>query len=159
MDPPDVRSDRMSLEPRTVELQLPSRVGYERVAMDAAGAAARLVGFHKSRVDDLRTAVAEACINAIEHAHEFNARLKVIVAMNIGCDSLQIDVADQGAGVPEVVDIPDIGRKIAGDEPARGWGLFLIHTLMDEVEFNVSSERGRATRMVIYLESSDEDEA
>ena len=158
----------MSLEPRTVELQLPSRVGYERVAMDAGSggihrdafvADARLVGFHKSRVDDLRTAVAEACINAIEHAHEFNARLKVIVAMNIGCDSLQIDVADQGAGVPEVVDIPDIGRKIAGDEPARGWGLFLIHTLMDEVEFNVSSERGRATRMVIYLESSDEDEA
>ena len=149
----------MCLEPRTIELQLPSRLGYERVAMDAAGAAAKLMGFHKSRVDDLRTAVAEACINAIEHAHALNARMKVIVALNIGCDSLQIDVADQGKGVPETVEIPDIGQKIAGNEPARGWGLFLIKSLMDEVEFNVNSERGRATRMVIRLEPSDENEA
>jgi serine/threonine-protein kinase RsbW len=137
---------------RTIELHLPSRLGYERVAMDAAGSAARLMGFHQSRIEDLRTAVSEACINAMEHAHEFNAATKVVVALNIGDADLTIDVADQGEGIPESVESPDIKQKITGEQNARGWGIFLIRSLMDEAEFNVRSEYGNATRMLIRLD-------
>ena len=142
----------MERDMKTIELQLPSRLGYERVAMDAAAAAAKLIGFHKSRIDDLRTAVAEACINAIEHAHKFNSAMKVVVALNIGDEHLQIDVTDQGEGLPESVEPPDIEKKFAGEQQARGWGMFLIKALMDEVEFNVHSDHGNATRMVIRLD-------
>lgn len=142
----------MDRDMRAIELQLPSQLGYERVAMDAAAAAAKLIGFHQSRIDDLRTAVAEACINAIEHGHKFNAAMKVVVVFDIGDEHLQIDVTDQGDGPPESIESPDIGKKIAGEQEARGWGMFLIKALMDEVEFNVHSERGNATRMVIRLD-------
>ena len=53
----------------TVELKIPSELGYEKVAMAAAGSVAKKMGFTADRVDDLKTAVSEACINAIEHGH------------------------------------------------------------------------------------------
>ena len=149
----------MSNEVKTIELQLPSRLGYERVAMDAAGAAAKLVGFHNARIEDLRTAIAEACINAMEHAHKFNSAMKVIVALNLDDEQLSIDIADQGAGPISKVEHPDIEKKFAGDQDTRGWGMYLIKALMDEVQFNVKSEHGYAMRMVIRLdphESADE---
>lgn len=142
----------MVTEGMTIELHVPSTNGYERVAMDTAAAAARLMGFQQPRIDDLRTAVAEACINAMEHAHEFNAAMKVVVALTIQDSSLQIDVTDQGNGVAIYPDPPDIERKLAGQQTTRGWGVFLIRSLMDEVQFNVRSERGNVTRMVIRLE-------
>jgi len=51
----------------TVEVRLPTRPGYEKVAMSTAASVARLMGFPEDRVEDLKTAVTEACINAIEH--------------------------------------------------------------------------------------------
>ncbi len=145
-------TNSVGVDMRTIELHLTSRSGYERVAMDAAGSAAKLMGFHQSRVEDLRTAVSEACINAMEHAHEYNAATKVVVALNIGDADLTIDVADQGEGVPELVEKPDIARKFTGEQSARGWGMFLIKSLMDKAEFNVRSEHGNTTRMVIRLD-------
>ena len=49
----------------TVEVRLPSRMGYEKVAMSTAASVAKLMGFREDRIEDLKTAVAEACINAI----------------------------------------------------------------------------------------------
>lgn len=142
----------MTKEMRTIQLEVPSTLGYERVVMDAAAAAAKIMGFHRSRIDDLRTAVAEACINAIEHGHKFNSAMMVVVAMTIDDDMLQIDVVDQGKGPSEAVETPDIEKKIAGEQRPRGWGMFLIRSLMDEVRFNVRSEMGNVTRLIIRLE-------
>lgn len=136
----------------TVELQVPSTAGYERVAMDAAASVARLVGFRQSRIEDLKTAVAEACINAMEHAHKFNEAMKVVVALTVQDSTLRIDVVDQGSGMQNNPTDPDISRKFSGEQAARGWGMFLIKALMDEVEFNVRSELGNVTRMIIRLE-------
>ena len=58
----------------SVEVRLPSRLGYEKVAMSTAAAVAKLMGFKPERVEDLKTAVAEACINAIEHGNLMNER-------------------------------------------------------------------------------------
>jgi serine/threonine-protein kinase RsbW len=138
-------------ETRTIELQVPSKAGYERVAMDAAGAAARLMGFAPSRVEDLRTAVSEACINAMEHGHQFNAAMKVVVILTMHDEALEVEIADKGQGCPDVVEPPDIKRKFEGEQPSRGWGMFLIKALMDEVDINVRSEIGNVTRMVVRL--------
>ena len=55
----------------SVHVQLPSELGFEKVAMNTAASMAELMGFSKERIDDLKTAVAEACINAMEHGNEF----------------------------------------------------------------------------------------
>lgn len=55
-----------------MELRIPSILGFEKLAMDFAASAARLLklpenGEPENRIEDLKTAVSEACINAIEH--------------------------------------------------------------------------------------------
>lgn len=56
-----------------IELAIPSRLGLERVAIDAAASVAQLMGFSEDRIEDLKTAVDEACLNAIEHGNQQNA--------------------------------------------------------------------------------------
>jgi serine/threonine-protein kinase RsbW len=135
-----------------IELALPSRLGIEKVAVEAAASLAKLMGFSEDRIEDLKTAIEEACMNAIEHGNEENANVKVLVELIADESKLQIDVHDRGKGISrDLLEKPDIDAKMAGMQKSRGWGLFLIQSLMDEVEFNWSPETGNVTRMVIRL--------
>ena len=49
-----------------VEVWLPTRMGYEKVAMSTAASVAKLMGFPDERIEDLKTAVAEACVRALD---------------------------------------------------------------------------------------------
>lgn len=136
-----------------IELSLPSKLGLEQVAVGASASLAKLMGFSEDRIQDLMTAVEEACLNAIEHGNKQDAHMKVLVALTVDESKLQIDVHDSSktAFSPDVKK-PDIDAKISGaDGRTRGWGLFLIKSLMDEVEFKWSPETGNITRMVIHL--------
>ena len=59
------------------QLHLPSTLGCEKVAMDFAASVAKSMNFPADRVEDLKTAVAEACTNAIEHGNKLDASMKV----------------------------------------------------------------------------------
>jgi len=134
-----------------IELAVPSRSGFERVAMDAAAAVAKLMGFSEDRIEDLRTAVEEACMNAIEHGNKEDDSIKVLVELIADDSKLQVEIHDRGTGIQGKIQKPDIEAKMARKQTARGWGLFLIQNLMDEVEFDWHPETGNITRMVIHL--------
>jgi serine/threonine-protein kinase RsbW len=136
-----------------VEVRLPSRMGFEKVAMSTAAAVAKLMGFREDRVEDLKTAVAEACINAIEHGNRLNEKLSVGVVMSVDADSLEVKVIDDGTGMKKQPPRPDIDRKMLGEEDARGMGMFLIQALVDEAEW-VSGTDGKSSyvRLVIRLD-------
>ena len=137
----------------TVEVRLPSRLGYEKVAMSTAAAVAKLMGFREDRVEDLKTAVAEACINAMEHGNRLNEGLSVGVGLSAGPEGLEVKVIDDGKGLKTVPPKPDIDRKIHGEEDPRGMGMFLIQALVDEAEW-VAGHNGKASyvRLVIRLD-------
>src|ERR1039458_6692539 len=78
---------------------LPSRLGYEKVAMSTAASVAKLMGFRDDRIEDLKTALAEACINAIEHGNRLNEKLSVGVVLSVGADALEVKVMDDGMGM------------------------------------------------------------
>ena len=139
----------------SVELKLPSRLGFEKVAMNAAANVASLMGFCPDRVEDLRTAVSEACINAIEHGNKMQEHLSVVVIMTMQAEKLEVKVIDRGKGITKKVSAPDIDRKMQGQETPRGMGLFLIEHLVDEVEFVSESVEGSYTRLVIHLEKEN----
>jgi len=134
-----------------IELAVPSRLGLEQVAMDAAAALGRFMGFSEDRIEDLKTAVGEACVNSIEHGNQENANIKVLVELIADDSKLQVDIHDRGKAIPIRTEKPDIDAKMAGKQTTRGWGLFLIQELMDEVEFDWNPETGNVTRMVINL--------
>ena len=50
--------------------------------MSTAASVAQLMGFSQDRIDDLKTAVAEACINAMEHGNELDSALSVGVILS-----------------------------------------------------------------------------
>ena len=91
----------MSAGPIITELRLPSRLGFEKVAMNTAASVAQIMGFSDDRVDDLKTAVAEACINAIEHGNRMNELLGVVVTLSMDDESLEVKIQDHGTGVHE----------------------------------------------------------
>ena len=137
----------------TVEVRLPSRMGFEKVAMSTASAVAKLMGFPDDRVEDLKTAVAEACINAIEHGNRLNEKLSVGVVLSAGADSLEVKVIDDGKGMRKQPSKPDIDRKMHGEEDPRGMGMFLIQALVDEAEWVAGSEgKSSYVRLVIRLD-------
>ena len=144
---------------RSIELQIPSRLGYEKVAMNTAAGVARMMGFDEERIEDLKTAIAEACINAMEHGNKLDETLSVGVVLSMGADSLEIKVSDKGTGPQGHPASPDIDRKMHEEEQPRGMGMFLIESLVDEVEWVSSPCTGNYARMVIRLHPDHEAEA
>ena len=139
-----------------VELHIPSILGYEKVAMDTATSLARDMGFTRDRVADLRTAVGEACLNAIEHGNQLDASVRVGVTLTVGPDALRVDVDDQGNHFDPTLIEPNIDDKIEGKDDSRGWGVFLIQKLVDEVSFEQAPQGGNRTRLIVHLKQQDE---
>jgi serine/threonine-protein kinase RsbW len=146
-----------NLKSRNVEIRLPSVMGYEKVAMSTAASLAKLKGFPEDRIEDLKTAVAEACINAIEHGNRMNEKLSIGVVISAGDDELEVKVIDDGKGMNRQQAKPDIDKKMHGEEDPRGMGMFLIQALVDEAEW-VAGTDGKSSyvRLVIRLDKDAE---
>ncbi len=140
----------------SIELRLPSRLGYEKVAMNTAASVAKLMGFAEDRIEDLKTAVAEACINAMEHGNKLDESLSVCVILSMDENSLEVKVLDTGTGPHGNVHRPDIDKKMHGEEASRGMGMFLIQALVDEAEWVSAPPSGSYARLVIRLQTTKE---
>ncbi|NJK78729.1 MAG: ATP-binding protein [Chloroflexaceae bacterium] len=134
-----------------IEISFPSEFGYEVIAREAIATFARCVGFDRDRIDDLKTAVSEACINAIEHGNKKVHGLTIDIVGVYDGNMLQIDIADQGIQQYQVAGAPaTIEEKIAGKAPARGMGLLLMTQLADEAHFlpDTNGTRGNRFRLI-----------
>ncbi len=114
---------------RTVEFLIPSRLGLEKIVINGMAALAQHLDFSAERVDDLKTALAEAITNAIEHGNRLNFELDVTVLAHIREEALILDVIDQGK---EPMPQPSAAPRPRSDN--RGLGMFLIQNLVDEVK-------------------------
>ena len=142
------------LNENTIEVSLPNKLGYERIAMACSASFAKIVGFVPERVEDLKTAVSEACLNAMEHGNLNHPEKRVIVTMDYKDHIFRVSVMDQGEGMeetPEIPEGPDIEKKIEAMETPRGLGMFLIKQLVDQVEYNKITNEGHMVRMVLKL--------
>lgn len=136
---------------KEVELHIPSIMGYEKVAMESVSSMAKKMGFTNDRIEDLKTAVAEACINAIEHGNKMDTSTKVGITLTMDESGLEVAVQDRGKGIGQT-DTPNIEDKIEGKGETRGWGIFLIKNLVDDVKFKTTPEGGNEVKMVIHLD-------
>ncbi len=136
---------------KKLEIHIPNVFGSEKLAMDFAATEAKKMGLSVGRVEDLKTAVSEACLNAMEHGNKMDASMKVGVILNVEEMNLQVTVQDVGDEIGPV-ETPNIEDKIEGKSNRRGWGIFLIKNLVDEVKFESAPEGGNLVRMIIHLE-------
>jgi serine/threonine-protein kinase RsbW len=138
---------------KVIEIRIPSEFGYEKMVMKLASAVAQQMGFAPGRVEDLQTAVSEACLNAIEHGNQLDPSARVGVVFTVLDDRLRIDVKDEGRGgpPPDQLPEPDIQRKIAGQEEPRRLGLHIIRQLVDEARFVDTADGGSQFCIVLRL--------
>src|ERR1700744_4792968 len=135
----------------SVEVRLPSELGFEKIAMSTAAGMAKLMGFSDDRLEDLKTAVAEACINAIEHGNKLDSSLSIGVVLSHTDDELEVKVIDDAVGFTQHPSHPDMDLKMLGQEDPRGMGMFLIQALVDEAEWHQGPPGKSFVRLVIRL--------
>src|SRR5205823_4841600 len=113
----------------------PSAPGNERLAIEGVMEAIGSLGLPIRRLERLKTAVGEATMNAIEHGNQNRAELPVDVRILASNADLRVDITDQGGyrPIPDA-ETPNLEAKLAGTQRARGWGLFLIKNMVDEME-------------------------
>lgn len=129
-----------------------SEVGGERAVMERVARAARLADFPDQRVERLKTAVAEATMNAMEHGNEYQQDLPVKIRVTRTAGELVVSVTDQGGSPAEIeAPAPDLEAKLSLQQSPRGWGLFLIKAMVDDLRVHTTGTE-HTVELVFILE-------
>ena len=139
--------------------ELPSQPGHERLAMERVSEIVAPLGLLSAKVDRLKTAVAEATMNAMEHGNKYSEDKPVLIEITRDTDSLMVSITDSGGEQPMAEpEVPDLNAKLAGRQSPRGWGLFLIQNMVDEMHV-VSDEMHHTVNLVVYLSEGEQSDA
>ncbi len=127
---------------REVTLTLPMLPDMEIAASKTVTALAEFMEMSPDRIDEVRMAVLEACINAFEHSRSEDGKVLLtfsVLGEGSEPEKLRIRIEDSGVGFePGDVEEPNIQDKLKA-ESKRGWGLKIIRSLMDEVDIHSNS--------------------
>ncbi len=136
-----------------IDLTIPACAEYIGVVRLLVSGVANRLGFSYDDIEDIKLAVAEACTNAVLHAYPQGEEGDVRIRCLVFPDRLQILVADKGTSfdvdrvkttLGPIDGTVDIAHQMEG-----GLGLYLIHTLMDEVD--ISGGEGIVVAMTKYV--------
>jgi serine/threonine-protein kinase RsbW len=127
-----------------ITLTLPMLPDMELTASKMACAVGEHIRMSADKIDEMRMAVVEACINAFEHSDAQAQKVEltfVVMGQDDDPKGLQITIRDRGVGfLPETVEEPVLGSKLQPGKSKRGWGLKIIRGLMDEVDIQSGRE-------------------
>jgi anti-sigma regulatory factor (Ser/Thr protein kinase) len=87
-------------------------------------------GFAKEAVADVRLAAGEALSNAVEHVTRTRSG-RIIVDCSFDGSALTVAIHGGGPGFPA----PSDQVSVQPNDRGRGFGIFLMRRLMDEVSF------------------------
>jgi anti-sigma regulatory factor (Ser/Thr protein kinase) len=139
------------------ELSVPSEPGNERLAMERVAEAVKELDLPAQRLERLKTAVAEATMNAMEHGNRYRPEVPVVIQVLASDADLLVRITDQGGSpIPDPdKEVPDLEAKLEGLQSSRGWGLFLIKNMVDEM--HITSDAVQHTiELVINLKGEDD---
>ena len=127
----------------TIKMEISANPEYVSIIRLTTSGIANKVGFCLDDIEDLKVAISEACTNAIKHSLE--DRFTIIYTMIE--KGLTIEIIDNGKGynTKEVIE-PDLDNL-----KESGMGLFIIESLMDEVNVESTEGKGTSIKMTKYL--------
>jgi len=139
-----------------VDFEVASDLGNERMAADRVVSAVARLALPTATVDRLHTVVAEATMNAIEHGNECRSEVPVRLRVRASDHALTIEIVDQGGAIElPPADTPDLEAKLAGLQTPRGWGLYLMRAMVDDLEVHSDGDE-RTVELTIRLDSDKE---
>lgn len=148
--------------PDEFELVIPMGEDTELIAATTVDQIARRINFQPEAINQIKTALVEACINAAEHS--LSPDRKIYQRFRLESDKLVVTVSSRGVVPPNFRGQNGLKGRASNNgndeqnapgsssSERRGWGLTLIKSLMDEVEFERVDD-GTRLRMIKYLRS------
>jgi serine/threonine-protein kinase RsbW len=122
--------------PPILNLRLNSRADSAGLVRAALGGLAAPFALRSELVNDLKTAISEACNNAVEHAYRGQSGA-IAVHLDLGVESVMASVRDWGGGF----------QSVASADDRLGVGLPVINALADRAEFLTAPGSGTEVRM------------
>ena len=135
--------------PRTVKLDIASRLEMLDVVQTVLSHLATLVGFKEDDVHFMTVAVRESVVNAIKHGNCMDESKRVAVEFVLSPSSIDVEVADEGKGF----DPGSVADPVAQENllKADGRGIFFMRSFMDTVSYSFPNGRGTVVRMTKRL--------
>ena len=132
---------------------LPSEPGNEREAIERVARAVQALHLPPRRLEQLKTAVAEATMNAMEHGNHYMPDKPVSIVVMASDTTLSVSVSDSGGTreLPTEPEQPDLEAKLAELQAPRGWGLFLIRHMVDDMHVTSDSDH-HTIELIMHLE-------
>ncbi len=151
-----MKAPRSGARRTLAELSVPSKPGNERRAMEEVAGAVDELGLPERTLERLKTAVAEATMNAMEHGNHYRAELPVLIEVSASEADLSVKITDEGSGPPAFdSELPDLEAKLEGVQTPRGWGLFLIKSMVDEMKV-AGDEHHHTVELILHLDAREE---
>lgn len=126
-------------------LSIPTKSEYVSVARLTSSVIANNMGFDIEDIEDIKVAVGEACNNAVLHTenHESTFDLSFLAEP----EKLTIEVRDTGKGFSlDNYKEPDLAHP-----KEHGLGIFIMKSLMDDIEIESKVGTGTSIKMTKYL--------
>lgn len=132
---------------RVVRLQIDSRLDHVELLGRAVRALCATGGVPARECAQVELALDEAVNNVIRHAYRGEAGHPVLVTFTLRDGQFSIELEDEGLPMPpREAPVLDFDPTDIANLPEGGMGLFIIHNVMDHVEFQ---RRGGRNAMVM----------
>jgi serine/threonine-protein kinase RsbW len=137
-------------------MSIPSDFKYLGAVDAAIQDLAREFAFSENSINDMSTALIEACSNAIEHGNKFSKDKRVKIELGFNGASVTARVYDQGGGF----NYEDQLARSSPPDPMseRGRGLIIMRAFTDNLDFKFAQKEGLCVELTKTNEDSDPSE-
>ena len=155
MQPNHTSSTRTTPDPTwktLAEFSLPSRPGSGHLAWEQVDTAVQELKLAPTDLERLKTAVAEAALNVINHGHHLQPNAPILIRMLVAEQARGTHQTDQGSGPLSDLQTLDLAAQVARQQSPRSWGFFLIRKRVNEGHLR-PDEAHLTIELFLYLES------
>lgn len=127
-----------------ISISIPTKSEYVSIARLTASVLANKIGFDIEEIEDIKVAVGEACNNAVLHGKSSDT---CDINFSVLEDCFQVEIIDSGKGF----DMEEYKEPDLNNPKENGLGLFIMKSLMDDVEIKSTNGEGTYIKLVKYL--------
>ena len=145
----------MNNKSKQYQLKIPSQTDNLELIRNFVSGVAKKVGFDTNDTNKIELAIDEACTNVIKHAYKHDENQDINIAIKIDYQKITIIVTDRGDTFRmKDVELPDMKSYLA-ELRVGGLGIYLMKTLMDEVNYKTDPSGQNKVQMVKYFLKKD----
>ena len=143
------KSRSAGIKKKNNQIIIPSSLDYLPKVDEYVEGKLRKLGVDKDRLADIAVSVTEAVTNAVLHGNQNDLKKKVQIELKADSSRVEITVEDEGNGFnPESIQSPVEEGNLLKE---AGRGIFILKSLMDEVDFIISPRKGTIVKMTKFL--------